>query len=36
MHKVRYWPAVAAALAWGLVEFFALQRSRYSAWRTRG
>lgn len=24
------WLALAAALAWGLVEFLALQRSRYS------
>lgn len=36
MLKARYWPAMAAALAWGLVEFIALQRSRYSTRHLRG
>jgi hypothetical protein len=27
--------AVGGALAWGVVELLALQRSRYSAWRAR-
>jgi hypothetical protein len=26
---------VGCALAWGAVEFFALQRARYHAWRDR-
>lgn len=26
---------LACALAWGLVEFLALQRSRYNLWRER-
>ncbi len=27
---------VGGSLAWGMVELFALQRSRYQAWRGRG
>lgn len=34
--KAVRWLAVGAALTWGVVEFVALQRSRYSAWRWRG
>lgn len=26
---------VCSALTWGIAEFFALQRSRYQAWRYR-
>ena len=28
--------ALLGSVAWGLVELFALQRSRYQAWRLRG
>jgi len=33
--KASRWLAVSAALTWGVVEFLALQRSRYCAWRER-
>jgi len=29
------WLPLGAAIVWGLVEFLALQRSRYSSWRIR-
>jgi hypothetical protein len=28
--------ALLGSVAWGVVELFALQRSRYQAWRLRG
>jgi hypothetical protein len=28
--------ALFGSVAWGVVELFALQRSRYQAWRLRG
>lgn len=34
--KARRWLAVGAALTWGVVEFLALQRSRYGTRRGRG
>lgn len=34
--EARYGLAAFAALARGVVEFIALQRSRYGIWRARG
>lgn len=35
MNKVMRHFVVLSSVAWGLIELFALQRSRYHAWRMR-
>lgn len=35
VHKTMLHLALLSSLAWGVVELFALQRSRYQAWRLR-